>query len=207
LQNQTKIQDLIIVITYATTQSLYTASILMVVGHQRTGRKTSEGLRTKETQGLSMKDPLIQPKRRSFEPWLRARPRPIHNETSILHVPWKRHQPSHKRLPHLPCDQKKNGARFGTTFAPTRTLRNQSTMQLAPHHQQYSPSYPPHFLAQAYQNSQTQPLTYYQSYHYATTNHPQPPASYSYSVASKKPETLRRASRQDTKMYTFCESS
>jgi hypothetical protein len=48
------------------------------------------------------------------------------------------------------------------------------TMQWAPHHQQYSPSYPLHFPAQTYQNSQTQPLAYYQSYHYATTNHPQP---------------------------------
>jgi hypothetical protein len=36
---------------------MYTTSILMVVGHQRTGRKTSEGLHRKETQGLSIKDP------------------------------------------------------------------------------------------------------------------------------------------------------
>jgi hypothetical protein len=49
-----------------------------------------------------------------------------------------------------------------------------NTMQWAPHHQRYSPSYPLHFPAQAYQNSQTQPPTYYQSYHYATTNHRQP---------------------------------
>jgi hypothetical protein len=57
LQNQTKLQDLVIVITNATTQSLYTTSILMVVGDQRTGRKTSEGLHRKETQGHSIKDP------------------------------------------------------------------------------------------------------------------------------------------------------
>jgi hypothetical protein len=36
---------------------MYTTSILMVVGHQRIGRKTSEGLHRKETQGLSIKDP------------------------------------------------------------------------------------------------------------------------------------------------------
>jgi hypothetical protein len=48
------------------------------------------------------------------------------------------------------------------------------TMQWAPHNQQHSLSYPPHYPTQAYQNTQNQPLTYYQSYHYATTNHPQP---------------------------------
>jgi hypothetical protein len=48
------------------------------------------------------------------------------------------------------------------------------TMQWAPHYQQYSPSYPSLFPPQAYQNSQTQPPAYYQPYHYATTNHPQP---------------------------------
>jgi hypothetical protein len=42
------------------------------------------------------------------------------------------------------------------------------------HHQQYSPSCPSHFLPQAYHINQTQPPTYYQSYHYTTTNHPQP---------------------------------
>jgi hypothetical protein len=52
------------------------------------------------------------------------------------------------------------------------------TMQWAPHNQQHLPSYPPHYPAQAYQNSQAQSLAYYQSYHYATPNHPQPlPAS------------------------------
>jgi hypothetical protein len=47
-------------------------------------------------------------------------------------------------------------------------------MQWTPHHQQYSPSYPSHFSPQAYQNNQAQAPVYYQSYHYATTNHPQP---------------------------------
>jgi hypothetical protein len=47
------------------------------------------------------------------------------------------------------------------------------TMQWAPHHHQYSPSYPSFFPQQAYQNSQAQAPAYYQSYHYATTNHPQ----------------------------------
>jgi hypothetical protein len=48
------------------------------------------------------------------------------------------------------------------------------TMQWAPHHQQYSPSYPSLVPSQSYQSRQTQPLAYYQSYHYVTTNHPQP---------------------------------
>jgi hypothetical protein len=49
--------DLIIVITNTTTRSLCTTSTLMVVGHQRTGRRTSEGLHRKETYGLSIRDP------------------------------------------------------------------------------------------------------------------------------------------------------
>jgi hypothetical protein len=48
------------------------------------------------------------------------------------------------------------------------------TMQWAPHHQQYSSSYPLHFPPQANQNNQAHALAYCQSYHYATTNHPQP---------------------------------
>jgi hypothetical protein len=44
-------------------------------------------------------------------------------------------------------------------------------MQWGPHYQQYSQSYPSLFPPQDYQNSQGP--AYYQSYHYATTNHPQ----------------------------------
>jgi hypothetical protein len=47
-------------------------------------------------------------------------------------------------------------------------------MQWAPYHQQYSSSYHSHLPMQAYQNNQVQAQTYYQSYHYAITNHPQP---------------------------------
>jgi hypothetical protein len=45
---------------------------------------------------------------------------------------------------------------------------------MGPQHHQYSPSNPSLFPTQAYQTSQTQPLTYYQSYHYVTPNHLQP---------------------------------
>jgi hypothetical protein len=48
------------------------------------------------------------------------------------------------------------------------------TMQWALHNQQHSPSYPPHYPTQAYQNSHTQSRAYYQPYHYTNTNHPQP---------------------------------
>jgi hypothetical protein len=47
------------------------------------------------------------------------------------------------------------------------------TMQWAPRNQQHSSLYPSHYLAQTYQNFKTQPSTYYQSYHYATPNHPE----------------------------------
>jgi hypothetical protein len=46
------------------------------------------------------------------------------------------------------------------------------TMQWTPNHQQYSPSYPSLFPPQTHQSNQAQLATYYQSYHYATTNHP-----------------------------------
>jgi hypothetical protein len=62
------------------------------------------------------------------------------------------------------------------TTQPSPQLQSREvndTMQWARHNQQHSPSYPPHYPAQAYQNSQTQSPAYYQSYHYTTTNHPQ----------------------------------
>jgi hypothetical protein len=44
------------------------------------------------------------------------------------------------------------------------------------HHHQYSPSYPSLFSPpQTYQTNQAPPPAYYQSYHYAITNHPQLP--------------------------------
>jgi hypothetical protein len=55
-QNQAKLQDPITMIINATTPSLCTSLILMVTGHQRTGRRTSDHLRRKETQGPSIKD-------------------------------------------------------------------------------------------------------------------------------------------------------
>jgi hypothetical protein len=47
------------------------------------------------------------------------------------------------------------------------------TMQWASPHSQYSLSYPSLFLPQIHPNNQGKALAYYQSYHYATTNHPQ----------------------------------
>jgi hypothetical protein len=64
------------------------------------------------------------------------------------------------------------------TTQPSPQLQSREvnhTMHWAPHNQQHSPSYPLHCPTQAYQNSQTQSLAYYQSYHYTTTNHPQSP--------------------------------
>jgi hypothetical protein len=43
-----------------------------------------------------------------------------------------------------------------------------------PHHH-YSPSYPSPFPPQTHPNNQGQAPAYYQSYHYATTNHTHPP--------------------------------
>jgi hypothetical protein len=63
------------------------------------------------------------------------------------------------------------------TTQPSPQLQSKEinhTMQWAPHNKHHSPPYPLHYPAQAYQNSQAQLPAYYQSYHYATTNHLQP---------------------------------
>jgi hypothetical protein len=56
-QNQTKLQDPVTMIISAATPCLCIASILMVVGHQGTGRGISDHIHRKETQGPSIKDP------------------------------------------------------------------------------------------------------------------------------------------------------
>jgi hypothetical protein len=58
-------------------------------------------------------------------------------------------------------------------------------MDWAPCNQQHSSLYPSHYLAQAYQNSLTQPSAYYQSYHYTTPNHldPSPAPQMTYHLA------------------------
>jgi hypothetical protein len=78
-----KLQDLVIVITNATTQSMYITSILMGVGHQRTGRKTLEGLHRKETQGFSMKDPTNTTKE--------AKRRTMAKGAAEAHTQWNLH--------------------------------------------------------------------------------------------------------------------
>jgi hypothetical protein len=72
-------------------------------------------------------------------------------------------------------------------YIDTKWKMNQDTTQPSPqsqsrevnHNMQWAlhnqSSYPPHYPAQAYQNSQTQSVAYYQPYHYAPTNHTQPP--------------------------------
>jgi hypothetical protein len=51
-----KLQDPITTIINVATPSLFTSSILMVAGHQRTRRRTLDHLRRKEPQGISVKD-------------------------------------------------------------------------------------------------------------------------------------------------------
>jgi hypothetical protein len=63
------------------------------------------------------------------------------------------------------------------TTQPLPQLHNKEvnhTMQWAPRNPQHSSLYPSHYPAQTYQNSQTQPSAFYQSYYYATPNHPKP---------------------------------
>jgi hypothetical protein len=61
-----------------------------------------------------------------------TRPRPRmwlkHIEAYVLHVSWLRHQPPHKRLPHILRIQKKNGPRPQLASA---TILNQRS---EPHH-------------------------------------------------------------------------
>jgi hypothetical protein len=57
-QNQTKLQDPVIMIINEATPSMYTTLTPIAVSHQKTGRRTLEHLRRKEIQELSSKDPL-----------------------------------------------------------------------------------------------------------------------------------------------------
>jgi hypothetical protein len=174
LQNQTKLQDPVTVITNATTQSMCTTLTLMGVGHQKTGRRTSEGLHRKETQGLSIKDPPPQYNQRggaSNHGRRRGRgPYTMKPSYCMYHGNETNH-----RTKDCPIYLEMKKKMEQGSAQPSHQLALQEvnhTMLWAPHHQQYSPSYPPHFPAQTYQNSQIQP--YYQSHHYATTNHPRP---------------------------------
>jgi hypothetical protein len=72
-------------------------------------------------------------------------------------------------------DTKRKMNQDSTQLSPQLHSRGiNRTMQWALCNQQHFSLYPSHYPAQTYQNSQTQPLAYYQSYHYATPNHPEP---------------------------------
>jgi hypothetical protein len=121
-QNQVKHQDPDTMTISAITPNGCTTSTLMVVGCQRIGRRATKGLHRKETQTLLTKDPPRTISRAELQTVARGRPRPIHTQTSILHVTWKRNQPSHQRLPHLHRDQTENGPSVHPNFATTTTL-------------------------------------------------------------------------------------
>jgi hypothetical protein len=107
-----------------------------------------------------------------------VRSRPIYINTLVLHVPWQRNRPSHQRLPYLHRHQAQDEPRHNPTFTTTTIQGGQpyhtigsaqlATFLILPF--ALSSTSIPKFLDPISAN--------YQSYHYATTNHPQaPPAT------------------------------
>jgi hypothetical protein len=150
------------------------ALILMVVGYQRIGRNILDHLRRKETQGPSIRDPPIQLKRQSFKSWLQSWLRPIHSEAPyyIYHDSEANHRTKDCPIYLNTKWKMEQDTTQPSQEPPPREVNH--TMQWTPNHHQYAPTYPLPFPPQTHESNQVWPPAYYQSYHYATTNHPPP---------------------------------
>jgi hypothetical protein len=96
--------------TNATTPIMSRTSVPIVVGLWNTRKRILSQHSRKESQDFRQQSKLVQPKRWHVKPRMRSWMRPI--QASILHVPWKRHQPSHQRLSSIHQIQKKDRARL-----------------------------------------------------------------------------------------------
>jgi hypothetical protein len=131
------------------------------------------GLTTNKPEDLRPEIQSIQPKGWINEPRSRSRSRPVYSQTSVLHVSQQRDRPSHQRLSHLLRVKKENGPRLHKSFVAICTQRS-------PPHHAVEPSPPAIlsilsfvFFTTCLPNQSCNTSGYYQSYHYATTNHPQ----------------------------------
>jgi hypothetical protein len=83
-------------------------------------------------EDVRSKTQLVQSKGWISEPRPRSGSRPIHSQTSLLHVPRWQHRPSHQILPHLPGDKEEHGSRLQKHFTTVCTQRSQPNHALEP---------------------------------------------------------------------------
>jgi hypothetical protein len=148
----------------------------MATGHQRIGKRNLGHLRKNETQEPLIKGLLSTTKEAAHQIVAVATAEAhTHSDLRISCSLIVNPTIAQKIAPYSSSPREK-WTRSPTNLHNKRHPEKSTTPcnGLAPHHQQYSMFYPSHFPSQAYQNSHAQALAYYQSYHYATTNHTQP---------------------------------
>jgi hypothetical protein len=128
----------------------------MAVDHQRTERRTLKGLRRKETQEASNKDP--PPPQYNQRGGASNRGRGHGRGPYTLKPPYCRYYGSEinhgtKDCPIFLKTKKKKDQETTQPLSQLPPREVNHTMQWNPHHQQYSLSYPSLFPPQTYQNS------------------------------------------------------
>jgi hypothetical protein len=173
-QNPTKPQDLATMKISEATPNQYTTLILMAAGHQKIGREILEHLCRKDIRELSTKDLHKAAKEAEHQIITKATTEGLTHSNLCTSCITAALSTTALKLPHLSRDKKENGARFRTTFASIHTPRSQSHHAVGSPPPTIFPTLPFAFSATTNHNNQTQSPAYDQSYHYATTNHPQP---------------------------------
>jgi hypothetical protein len=171
-QSSTKLQDLGTMKISKVTPNQYTTLILTAVGHQKIGRRTSEHLHKKDILGPPTKDSHRVAKEAVHQIGAEVATEALtHSNLRTACIMTVKPTTAAKIVP-FSLSQKEKWSKIPQSLHNNPHPEKSTTQCNAPHHQQYSSSYPSLLPPQPYQNTQIQPLAYYKSYHYATTNHP-----------------------------------